>query len=272
MIQLKNDAQSRRSLPRRSLRLQRFVPRGGPSVVSGAARRSARETESGGRDTPFRPGGWTVRQVIHHLADAQVNWYIRPSSPSRKICLLQSPMRNNSGPSLPTRAPVRWSSRSRCAKALPHAGARTWMKTRSKRSAHLRSLAYYPVSADAARASADGSTPNLFAWCCVGSRVRLGSRHIGEGRDDRLRPGRAFQLGHVDCQLPPAVLPMCFRADFNRGAGNAGSLRPKLPSRLSVADRLRRSCARCTAGGCEEYRNHQPDVLHRRDILSRVRV
>jgi len=29
-------------------------------------------------DTAYRPGGWTVRQVVHHLADAQVNWYIRP--------------------------------------------------------------------------------------------------------------------------------------------------------------------------------------------------
>src|ERR1700732_4293995 len=29
------------------------------------------------RDTPYRPAGWTVRQVIHHLADAQMNWYIR---------------------------------------------------------------------------------------------------------------------------------------------------------------------------------------------------
>jgi uncharacterized damage-inducible protein DinB len=28
-------------------------------------------------DTPYRPGGWTPRQVVHHLADAQVNWYIR---------------------------------------------------------------------------------------------------------------------------------------------------------------------------------------------------
>ena len=28
-------------------------------------------------DTTYRPGGWTVRQVVHHLADAQVNWYIR---------------------------------------------------------------------------------------------------------------------------------------------------------------------------------------------------
>ena len=28
-------------------------------------------------DTPYRPGGWTVRQVVHHLADAQLNWYLR---------------------------------------------------------------------------------------------------------------------------------------------------------------------------------------------------
>lgn len=29
-------------------------------------------------DTPYRLGGWTVRQVTHHLADAHVNWYVRP--------------------------------------------------------------------------------------------------------------------------------------------------------------------------------------------------
>jgi uncharacterized damage-inducible protein DinB len=28
-------------------------------------------------NTPYRPGGWTVRQVVHHLADAHPNWYIR---------------------------------------------------------------------------------------------------------------------------------------------------------------------------------------------------
>ncbi len=28
-------------------------------------------------NTAYRPGGWTVRQVVHHLADAQMNWYIR---------------------------------------------------------------------------------------------------------------------------------------------------------------------------------------------------
>jgi hypothetical protein len=28
-------------------------------------------------DTPYRPEGWTVRQVVHHLIDSQMNWYIR---------------------------------------------------------------------------------------------------------------------------------------------------------------------------------------------------
>jgi uncharacterized damage-inducible protein DinB len=28
-------------------------------------------------DTVYRPGGWTIRQVVHHLADAQMNWYVR---------------------------------------------------------------------------------------------------------------------------------------------------------------------------------------------------
>jgi hypothetical protein len=28
-------------------------------------------------DTPYRSGGWTVRQVIHHLADSHMNAYVR---------------------------------------------------------------------------------------------------------------------------------------------------------------------------------------------------
>lgn len=28
-------------------------------------------------DTPYRDGGWTVRQVVHHLADSQLNAYVR---------------------------------------------------------------------------------------------------------------------------------------------------------------------------------------------------
>ena len=28
-------------------------------------------------DTPYRPDGWTVRQVVHHLADSHLNAYVR---------------------------------------------------------------------------------------------------------------------------------------------------------------------------------------------------
>ena len=28
-------------------------------------------------DTPYREGGWTVRQVVHHLADSHMNSYVR---------------------------------------------------------------------------------------------------------------------------------------------------------------------------------------------------
>ena len=28
-------------------------------------------------DTPYRPGGWTVRQVVHHLADSHMNGFVR---------------------------------------------------------------------------------------------------------------------------------------------------------------------------------------------------
>lgn len=28
-------------------------------------------------DTPYRPGGWTIRQVVHHVADSHINAYCR---------------------------------------------------------------------------------------------------------------------------------------------------------------------------------------------------
>ncbi|HUF25794.1 MAG TPA: putative metal-dependent hydrolase [Gemmatimonadaceae bacterium] len=28
-------------------------------------------------DTPYRPGGWTVRQVVHHIPDSHLNAYVR---------------------------------------------------------------------------------------------------------------------------------------------------------------------------------------------------
>jgi hypothetical protein len=28
-------------------------------------------------DTPYRPEGWTIRQVVHHLADSHMNSFVR---------------------------------------------------------------------------------------------------------------------------------------------------------------------------------------------------
>jgi hypothetical protein len=44
-----------------------------PSALSGAVR----GLTDAQLDTPYREGGWTVRQVVHHLADSHVNAYVR---------------------------------------------------------------------------------------------------------------------------------------------------------------------------------------------------
>jgi len=40
-------------------------------------RDAARGLNDARLDTPYRPGGWTVRQVVHHVADSHMNAYIR---------------------------------------------------------------------------------------------------------------------------------------------------------------------------------------------------
>ena len=48
--------------------------------ISSLPRRFAREVVEMSHDqldTPYREGGWTVRDVIHHLADSHVNSYVR---------------------------------------------------------------------------------------------------------------------------------------------------------------------------------------------------
>jgi hypothetical protein len=51
---------------------------------------SLNETEL---DTPYRPGGWTIRQVVHHMADSHMNslirfkWALTEESPTIKAYL-----------------------------------------------------------------------------------------------------------------------------------------------------------------------------------------
>jgi DinB superfamily len=47
------------------------------AAVPANLRRVVSDLDDPQLDTPYRPGGWTVRQVVHHLADAQIHGYIR---------------------------------------------------------------------------------------------------------------------------------------------------------------------------------------------------
>lgn len=43
----------------------------------GALREAVRGLTGAGLDTRYREGGWTVRQVVHHLPDSHINAYTR---------------------------------------------------------------------------------------------------------------------------------------------------------------------------------------------------
>lgn len=45
--------------------------------LPGTLRTAVRDLSDGQLDTPYRPGGWTARQVVHHLADSHMNGYVR---------------------------------------------------------------------------------------------------------------------------------------------------------------------------------------------------
>lgn len=47
------------------------------AVLPEALRTILRRLRPGQLDTPYRPGGWTVRQLVHHLPDSHMNAYVR---------------------------------------------------------------------------------------------------------------------------------------------------------------------------------------------------
>jgi hypothetical protein len=47
------------------------------AAVPSAMRDAVRGLGDAQLDTPYREGGWTVRQVVHHVADSHVNAYVR---------------------------------------------------------------------------------------------------------------------------------------------------------------------------------------------------
>ena len=54
-------------------------------------------------DTPYRPGGWTVRQLVHHIADSHMNASLASSSRSPKTSRRSKPTKKRSGPNCATR-------------------------------------------------------------------------------------------------------------------------------------------------------------------------
>jgi len=47
------------------------------AAAPSALRDAVRDLDDKQLDTPYRPEGWTVRQLVHHLADSHMNMYIR---------------------------------------------------------------------------------------------------------------------------------------------------------------------------------------------------
>jgi hypothetical protein len=47
------------------------------AAAPGRLRAAVTGLDDGQLDTPYRPGGWTVRQVVHHVPDSHLNAYTR---------------------------------------------------------------------------------------------------------------------------------------------------------------------------------------------------
>jgi uncharacterized damage-inducible protein DinB len=47
------------------------------AAAPGELRRAVEGLDGERLDTPYRPGGWTVRQLVHHVPDSHLNAYVR---------------------------------------------------------------------------------------------------------------------------------------------------------------------------------------------------
>src|SRR5437016_1115918 len=47
------------------------------AALPGKMRAAVKGLNDGQFDTPYRAGGWTVRQVVHHVPDSHLNAYVR---------------------------------------------------------------------------------------------------------------------------------------------------------------------------------------------------
>ncbi|AWC28747.1 YfiT family bacillithiol transferase [Bacillus cytotoxicus] len=75
-------------------------------------------------DTPYRAGGWTVRQVVHHVADSHMNGYMR-----FKLALTEH------NPSIKTYKEEKWAELSDS--TLPVEVSLTLLKTLHQRWVHI---------------------------------------------------------------------------------------------------------------------------------------
>jgi hypothetical protein len=54
------------------------------AALPGQMREAVYELSDHQLDIPYRPGGWTARQVVHHVADSHMNSYIQVGAHRRR--------------------------------------------------------------------------------------------------------------------------------------------------------------------------------------------
>lgn len=79
--------------------------------LPGNLRTAVDDLEEDQLDTPYREGGWTVRQLVHHIADSHLNFYTRMRFALTEDVPTIKPYDEKAWAELhdSTRAPVEWS-------------------------------------------------------------------------------------------------------------------------------------------------------------------